>query len=182
MSNRLLEILKEKAYEKKQVTLASGKTSDFYIDVKRVSLTAEGSVLIGKGLFEIIRKEFPTAIAAGGLTLGADPLTTAVSYTSQLEGHPLEAFIVRKEAKGHGLGKLIEGGHFLPKDAKVVILEDVVTSGGSSLEAAKKVRDFGWQVLGVAAVVDREEGGKEALAAQGLTLYSLFRKRDFATV
>ena len=127
----------------------------------------------------MIRKEYPDAVAAGGLTLGADPLTTAVSYTSEIEGHPLEAFIVRKEAKGHGLGKMIEGGHFLPPRAKVVILEDVVTSGGSSLEAFKKVRDHGWDVLGVAAVVDREEGGRENLEKEGLKLYSLFRKRDF---
>jgi orotate phosphoribosyltransferase len=182
MTTRLLQILKEKAYEKKEVILASGKPSNFYIDVKRVSLTAEGSVLIGQGLYEICRKEFPEAVAVGGLTLGADPLSTAVAYTSHLDQKPLDAFIVRKEAKGHGLGRLIEGGHFLPKGAKVVILEDVVTSGGSSLEAARKVRDFGWIVLGVAAVVDREEGGREALQSEGLKLYSLFRKRDFDSV
>jgi len=179
MSKRLLQILKEKAYERKQVTLASGRQSNFYIDVKRVSLMAEGSVLIGKGLYQICREHFPTAVAAGGLTLGADPLATAVSYTSFVEGHPIEAFIVRKEAKGHGLGRMVEGGHFLGAHPEVVVLEDVVTSGGSSLEATKKLRDFGWKVLGVAAVVDREEGGRENIEKDGLQLFSLFRKSDF---
>jgi len=182
MSQELLAILKDKAYERKLVTLASGKQSNFYIDVKRVSLMAKGSVLIGRGLFQIIRKEFPSAVAAGGLTLGADPLATAVSYTSELEGHPIESFIVRKEAKGHGFRRMIEGGHFLPAKACVVILEDVVTSGGSSLEAYRKIREHGWEVLGIAAVVDREEGGREAIEKEGLKLYSLFRKRDFETL
>lgn len=175
----LLDLLKEKAFERKQVTLASGRQSNFYIDVKRASLEAEGAYLIGRGLFELIRKHFSEAEGVGGLTLGADPLATAVSYTSFLEKHPLPAFIVRKEAKGHGMGKMIEGGHFLKPGSKVVVLEDVVTSGGSSLEATKKVRAHGWNVLGVAAVVDREEGGREALQADGLKLFSLYKKSDF---
>ncbi|MBN8554490.1 MAG: orotate phosphoribosyltransferase [Deltaproteobacteria bacterium] len=179
---RLLEILKEKAYEQKQVTLASGRQSNFYIDVKRVSLLAEGSYLIGRGLFSLIRENYKEAVGVGGLTLGADPLATAVALTSFVEKHPLEAFIVRKEAKGHGTGKMIEGGHFLKPQAEVVIVEDVVTSGGSSIEASKKVREHGWTVLGVAAVVDREEGGREALQKEGLKLYSLFRKSDFGNL
>ncbi|MDB5036650.1 MAG: orotate phosphoribosyltransferase [Bacteriovoracaceae bacterium] len=176
---KLLTLLREKAYEQKEVTLASGRKSNFYIDVKRVSLTAEGSVLIGKGLFEIIKKYFPEAKAVGGLTLGADPLVTAVAYTSQLEKLPINAFIVRKEAKGHGTGKLIEGGHELPPNSPIVILEDVVTTGGSGLEAARKVKDHGWKILGIAAVVDREEGGRENIEKEGFKLYSLFRKSDF---
>jgi len=182
MKAALLKLLKEKAYEQKEVRLASGRLSNFYIDVKRVSLSAEGSVLIGKLLFALIRENFRGAIAVGGLTLGADPLSTAVAYTSFVEGHPLDAFIVRKEAKGHGMGKLIEGGHFLPLKAQVVIVEDVVTSGGSSLDAARKVKDHGWKVLGIAAVVDREEGGREAIEAAGFKLYSLFRKSEFANL
>jgi orotate phosphoribosyltransferase len=182
MTDRLLELLREKAFEKKNVILASGRPSNFYVDVKRVSLLAEGSFYIGKGLFDLIRKNYSAAVGVGGLTLGADPLATAIAYTSFVEKHPLEAFIVRKEAKGHGMGKMIEGGHFLPKDAKVVIVEDVVTSGGSSIEAAKKVRDHGWQILGVAAVVDRQEGGREALQKEGLNLYSLFTKSDFGNL
>lgn len=175
----LLNLLKEKAFERKAVTLASGRKSNFYIDVKRASLEAEGAYLIGQQLYEVIMREFPDVEGIGGLTLGADPLATAVAYTSYEKKHPLPAFIVRKEAKGHGTGKMIEGGHFLKPNSKVVILEDVVTSGGSSLEAAKKVRAHGWTILGVAAVVDREEGGREALHSDGLKLVSLYKKSDF---
>jgi orotate phosphoribosyltransferase len=177
----LLNLLKEKAFEKREVTLASGRKSNFYIDVKRASLEAEGAYLIGQGLFDLIQKNFPEADGVGGLTLGADPLATAVAYTSFLKKHPLPAFIVRKEAKSHGMTKMIEGGHFLKPNAKVVILEDVVTSGGSSLEAAKKVKAQGWTILGVAAVVDREEGGREALKAEDLHLVSLYKKSDFGS-
>jgi orotate phosphoribosyltransferase len=175
-------LLKEKAYERKKVTLASGRESDFYIDVKRVSLLAEGGLLIGKGFFELIREHFPSAQAVGGLTLGADPLATSTALISLQAGQSLDAFIVRKEVKGHGLGKMIEGGHFLPKDAHVVVVEDVVTSGGSSLEATRKVREHGWKVSGIVAVVDREEGGRENIEKEGLKLYSLFRKSDFDKV
>jgi orotate phosphoribosyltransferase len=179
---RLLNILKEKAYEKKKVVLASGRESDFYIDVKRVSLLAEGAFLLGHELFALTKECFPDAVGIGGLTLGADPLAAAVAARSFEEGTPLDAFIVRKEAKGHGLGRMIEGGHFFAAGASVVIVEDVVTSGGSSLGAARKVVDHGWKVLGIAAVVDREEGGRERIEAEGFKLYSLFRKSDFDKV
>jgi orotate phosphoribosyltransferase len=180
--NRLLQILKEKAYEQKEVTLASGRKSNFYIDVKRVSLTAEGAFLIGEGLFDIVKKYFPDAKAVGGLTLGADPLVTAVAYTSHIRRSPLDAFIVRKEAKGHGTGKMIEGGHLYGSGTHVVILEDVVTTGGSGLEATRKAQDHGWKVLGIAAVVDRDEGGRENIEKEGFQLYSLFRRGDFANL
>ena len=176
---KLLDLLKELSFEKRDVTLASGRKSNFYIDVKRASLTAEGAVLMGEGLLNLVKKHFPEAKAVGGLTLGADPLATAVAYTSQLQKTPLEAFIVRKEAKGHGTGKLIEGGHRLPAQTPVVIVEDVVTTGGSGLEAYRKVKDHGWKVLGIVAVVDRDEGGRENIEKEGLKLYSLYRKSDF---
>ena len=179
---RLLNLLKEKAFEQKEVTLASGKKSNFYIDVKRVSLTAEGSVLIGEEFFDLIQKEFPEAIGVGGLTLGADPLSTSVAYTSFKKGKALDAFIVRKESKGHGTGKIIEGGHMIPQGSPVVVLEDVVTSGGSSLEAVRKVKEHGWKVLGIAAVVDRQEGGRERIEGEGMKLYSLYQRSDFGNV
>ncbi len=181
-NNRLLEILKEKAFQQKEVTLASGRKSNFYIDVKRVSLTAEGSVLIGQGLFDLVKSKFPEARAVGGLTLGADPLVTSVAYTSHLKSQALDAFIVRKETKGHGMGKMIEGGHTLAPQTPIVILEDVVTSGGSGLEAARKVKEHGWKVLGICAVVDREEGGHENIEKEGFKLYSLYRKTDFGNL
>lgn len=176
---KLLEFLRLKSFEKREVTLASGRKSNFYIDVKRASLEAEGAFLIGQELFALVNQSFPTAQAIGGLTLGADPLATAVAYTSYLEKKPLAAFIVRKELKAHGTGRMIEGGYFLKQGSSVVILEDVVTSGGSSLEAIQKVRAHGWTVLGVAAVVDRQEGGHEALQREGVQLISLYKKSDF---
>jgi orotate phosphoribosyltransferase len=175
----LLKLLKEKAYEKKEVTLASGRKSNFYIDVKRVSLTAEGSAAIGEEFFNLIQDKFPETKGIGGLTLGADPLATAVAIISFQKNHPLDAFIIRKELKAHGTGKMIEGGHTLPKDSPIVILEDVVTSGGSSLEAVSKAKEHGWKVLGVASVVDRQEGGQEKLEKAGIKLYSLYQRSDF---
>lgn len=177
--DRLLELLKEKAFEQKPVTLASGRSSNFYIDVKRVSLSAEGSFLIGQSLFALIQRHFPQAIAAGGLTLGADPLATAVAYASWQGKKELNAFIVRKETKSHGLKREIEGTDLTPLKSPVVVLEDVVTTGKSSLEAIEKCKSHGWQVVGVAAVVDREEGGRENIEALGIKLHSLFRKQDF---
>ncbi|PIR22188.1 MAG: orotate phosphoribosyltransferase [Deltaproteobacteria bacterium CG11_big_fil_rev_8_21_14_0_20_45_16] len=177
--SRLLELLKERAFEKKSVKLASGKTSNFYIDVKRVSLHPEGAYLIGKELYALIQEQFAEAKACGGLTLGADPLATAVSLNSWIEKHPLFAFIVRKDAKAHGLSRMIEGADWVPKGAPVVILEDVVTTGKSSIEAIQKVREHGWIVLGVAAIVDRQEGGSETLTNEGVKLASLFTKKDF---
>lgn len=175
----LLDLLKEHAFQKREVTLASGKKSNFYIDVKRVSLTAEGAKQIGEAFFDLIQKHFPKASAAGGLTLGADPLATAVAYCSALRQQPLNAFIIRKSTKAHGLSKTIEGTDMIAPQASVVILEDVVTSGGSSLEAVGKAKAHGWQVLGVLSVVDRQEGGREKIEAEGLEFYSLYEKSDF---
>lgn len=175
----LLELLKTKAFQQKEVTLASGRKSNFYIDVKRVSLTAEGSRLIGEGLYGLVIKNFPHAKAVGGLTLGADPLVTAVAYTSSLKGVTVDAFIVRKEPKGHGLAQWIEGGHSLPDKAEVVILEDVVTSGSSGLEAAKRAKEKGWHVAGIVSVVDRQEGGREAIESAGYKFFALHTKADF---
>jgi orotate phosphoribosyltransferase len=179
LATRLLDILKDKAFQKKSVTLASGRQSNFYIDVKRVSLSAEGAVLIGQGIFDKIRNHFPSAKAVGGLTLGADPIVTAVAYASFLAQSPLDAFIVRKEPKGHGLNQYIEGGHALQSDSEVVIVEDVVTSGASGLEAAKRASERGWKVLGIISVVDRQEGGRQAIESCGYSFYSLHTKGDF---
>lgn len=179
--NRLLELLKTKAFEEKTVTLASGRKSNFYIDVKRVSLMAEGAVRIGEALFDVIQRDFSEASAAGGLTLGADPLATAVAYTSWLKGRPLQSFIVRKELKAHGLGRWVEGSDLMRPGACVVVLEDVVTSGGSSLDCAAKLQNEGFRVLGIAAVVDRQEGAREKIENAGFKLSSLFLKSDFGS-
>jgi len=176
---QLLELLKNKSFRSGKVTLASGKVSDFYIDCRQTALSAEGHLLIGRIFFDIIREKFPEAVAVGGPTLGADPMISAVSLTSQIAGHPLQAFIVRKESKGHGTGAWIEGMANLETGAKVVMLEDVVTSGGSLLKAVSKVEEAGLAVLCAMVLVDRLEGGRQAVENAGHQLISLFTRTDF---
>ena len=176
---RLLALLKELSFERRKVVLSSGKESDFYIDCKRTALTAEGHFLCGKLLFEAVREYAPAAKGVGGLTLGADPLASAVSLTSFNAGHPLHAFIVRKEPKGHGTAQWIEGLTALGQGAKVAVLEDVVTSGASTMKAIERAEASGLKVLGAFALVDRLEGGREAIEARGQRLTALFTRKDF---
>ena len=176
---RLLRLLTELAYEKRQVVLASGKTSDFYIDTKQASLSAEGHYLVGRLVLRAVRELVPDAQAVGGMTMGADPIASAVSLTSWLEGAPLPAFYVRKEAKGHGTGAWVEGRKGFPKDAKVCLVEDVVTTGGSTLKAIERCRLEGLQVAGVIALVDRQEGGLQNVEAAGVPLRALFVRSEF---
>jgi len=177
--NRLLELFTELAYEKRKVTLSSGKESDFYIDTKQASLTAEGHYLVGRLVLAEIRAHFAGAQAVGGMTMGADPIASAVSLTSWLQASPLPAFYVRKEPKGHGTNQWLEGKKGLPVPAQVVVVEDVVTTGASTLKAIERCRVEGLHVLGVVALVDREEGGREAVEKAGVDLRSLFRRSDF---
>ncbi len=176
---RLLELLTQLSFERRKVKLSSGLESDFYIDCKRTALTAEGHWLIGRLFLDAIRRDTPQATAAGGLTLGADPLASAVSTVSYLAGWPIPAFIVRKEPKGHGTGAWIEGRSLLQDGAEVAVVEDVVTTGGSSLKAVERVRAEGLKVSRIFALVDRLEGGREAIEAQGVALTSLFTRKDF---
>ena len=179
LRERLLELLKEKAYRKGKVILASGKESDFYIDCRPVTLHPEGAYLVGKLLYERLQNS-PQAIGGvGGLTMGADPIATAVSLISYLEGKPIPAFIVRKEPKKHGRGLWIEGISNLPEGTAVGIVEDVVTTGGSTMKAVERAKEEGLKVVKILAIVDREEGGKENLKKQGLVLEPLFRRCDF---
>ncbi len=176
---RLLELLRELSFERRKVILASGKESDFYIDCKRTALTAEGHALIGRLLFDRVRRLQPLVRGVGGLTLGADPLASAIALTSFLEGAPVDSFIVRKEPKGHGTGQWIEGRKTIPDQSRVAVLEDVVTSGGSALKAIERCRAEKLEVVGCFALVDRMEGGREAIEAQGVSLQSLFTRKDF---
>jgi len=177
--DRLLELLRRFAFERKTVTLSSGRTSDFYIDCRRVSLTAEGHFLIGQLLRAAIDRVAPEAEAVGGLTLGADPLVSATSLTSFIAGRPLTGFLVRKEAKGHGSGQWLKGGHLRP-GMPAVIVDDVITTGGSTLRAIERARSSDLVVVHALALVDRDEGGREAIEAQA-PVTALFSRRDFMT-
>lgn len=178
LKSRLLQIIREKSYEKKDVILASGKKSDFYIDCRQTTLHPEGAYLIGKIFYSMVRESHHQIEAIGGPTMGADPIATAVSVVSQLEGNPLPAFIARKEPKKHGLGQWIEGKKNIANAAKVAIVEDVVTSGSSSLQAAKRAEEEGLKVVGIFAIVDREEGGAEKIREAGYNFKAIFTKRD----
>ena len=170
MRQTLLPLLAGKAYRHGQFTLASGRSSDHYVNCKPVSLSGMGLALLGSLLLEQVETD---ASAVAGLTLGADPLVSAVALQAALAGRELDALIVRKEAKGHGTGAWLEGP--LPPGGSVItVLEDVVTTGGSSLKAVTQLREAGYRVNRVVTIVDRQEGGLEAMTAARLELRSLF--------
>ena len=160
INETLLKTLYEKSFRYDPdfgFTLASGKKSDLYVDVKKTVLSAEGMEQSGRALFELIRDEEIDGV--GGLTLGADPLAYACAMISNQRGKPLEVFIVRKEVKGHGTKSKIEGN--LAEGARVVIFDDVATTGGSTIIAIEKAKEAGFTVVKAVAFVDREEGGRE---------------------
>ena len=173
----LLERLAQEAYRRGQFTLASGRESEHYVNCKPVSLSGSGLALISSGMLDHIDAE---AIAVAGLTLGADPLVSGVAMAAALVGRSLDALIVRKQAKGHGTGAWLEGP--LPqKGALITVLEDVVTTGGSSLKAVYQLREAGFAVNRVITLVDREEGGAAAMAAADLEFVSLFRLSEVSS-
>jgi orotate phosphoribosyltransferase len=175
---RLVELLRERSFERKRVVLASGRESDFFIDCKQTILTAEGHALVGELMFDAL-DGLPRCEAVAGVELGGCPLASAVSLVSWVRGRPLNALYVRKEVKDHGSRRLVEGDRTLRPDLPVVILEDVITTGGSTLKAVEKLRLVGAAVVGVVALVDRLEGGAEAIRAAGLPLLSICSRRDF---
>jgi orotate phosphoribosyltransferase len=183
----LLDILARRSARRGQFTLASGRQSTLYIDARRTTMSPDGLALIGPLGLAALRASGWGVQSVGGLTLGADPVTYAISYASALAaavdegGGPaaaaaLRAFTVRKEAKGHGTGRLIEGT-FEAGD-RVAVIEDVITTGGSALRAVEAVRGAGGEVAGVLALVDREEGGREALENAGLAVVALTRASE----
>ncbi|MBN9164748.1 MAG: orotate phosphoribosyltransferase [Myxococcales bacterium 68-20] len=175
---RLLELLRDRSFARKKVTLASGKESDFFIDCKQTVLTAEGHALTGELMLD-------AALAAGsfdaiaGVELGGCPLASAASLTSFQRGAPKDAVYVRKDAKDHGSKRLVEGDTRLAPGASLVILEDVTTTGGSTLKAVEKLRAAGYRVESVITLVDRLEGGREAIEAAGLRFSAIYTRRDF---
>ena len=172
----LLALLAERAYRHGNFTLASGRSSHHYVNCKPVSLSGTGLALLGARMLVHVETE---AVAVAGLTLGADPLVSAVAMRAALDGRALDALIVRKEAKGHGTGAWLEGP--LPEPgSRITVLEDVVTTGGSALKAVNQLRDAGFVVDRVVAIVDRQEGGRAAMEAAGLELRSHFLLEEVA--
>ena len=176
---RLLNLLKSLSFERREIILASGRRSNFYIDCKQTALTPEGLYLIGNILLDMIKSIGEKVDGVAGVTLGGDPLVCATSYASYMEGSGIPALIIRKELKGHGTEVYVEGKKNVPENARVVILEDVVTTGGSTLKACERIRQEGLNVAYIICLVDREEGGRENVEAAGYRLYSVFKKRDF---
>jgi len=171
---RLLELLKSKALEVRRVTLSSGKTSDYYVDCKRVTLSPEGAYLTARLMLEIIK---PDVAAVGGLTLGADPIVASIAVVGHLQARDLQALIVRKEPKKHGTMSYVEGPA-LESGSKVAVVEDVVTTGASLLRAIERIADAGYEPVQALAILDRQEGGREALGARGFKLQTLFSRSD----
>lgn len=172
----LIELLTQRSVRTGDFTLSSGKKSTFYIDARPSTMSASGLCIIGSLGLDEIRATRWKASAIGGMTLGADPVSYAIAAESQRRPPILDAFTVRKEPKGHGTGRRIEG-NFAP-GAAVVVVEDVITTGGSAVQAVEAIEKAGGSVSGVLAVVDREEGGRAAIEERGYPVRSLVTLTD----
>ena len=171
----LINLIKETALQFGDFTLASGKKATFYLDCRKVTLDSRGAKLIGAGMLELLGDKLPQLV--GGMAIGADPITAAILTLAGVEGKPLRGVMVRKEPKQHGTGKYVEGPYTAGEE--LVIVEDVVTTGGSSLLAIERCEAAGLKVKQVLAIVDRLEGGREAFAAKGYELTTLLTIKDF---
>ena len=174
--DRLLTLLAERSARRGHFTLASGRQSTLYIDARLTTMSPDGLALIGPLALDTLRAARWGVDAVGGLTLGADPVSYAIAYASAATDAPVRAFTVRKAPKAHGTGRLVEGP-FREGD-RVAVIEDVITTGGSALRAVEAIRAAGGHVAGVLALVDREEGGREALEGAGLSVLVLARAAD----
>jgi orotate phosphoribosyltransferase len=172
---QLIDLVRAKAIKFGQFTLASGKQASYYLDGKQITLDSQGARLIAEGILDLLGSDLPQAV--GGMAIGADPITAAVVTMAGVRGVPLKGFLVRKEAKGHGTQRFVEGP--VVAGDRVAIVEDVVTTGGSSLQAIDRAEAVGLKVEQVIAIIDRLEGGAAAFAARGIPLHSLLTIRDF---
>ena len=182
---QLVDLVRERALQFGEFTLASGKQASYYLDCRQAVLTAEGARLVGAGMLELMAANMPPLV--GGMAIGADPITAAILTLAALKGQAvqgqaterqdLRGVMVRKESKQHGTGKFVEGPY--EPGEEVVIVEDVVTTGGSSLLAIERCEAVGLKVKRVLAIVDRLEGGREAFAAKGYELTTLLTIEDF---
>jgi orotate phosphoribosyltransferase len=172
--SRLIELVKEYALSFGDFTLASGAKANFYLDCRKLTLSGEGANQIAAGILELLDNDMPDAV--GGMAIGADPITAAVITRAWQAGLSLRGFIVRKENKQHGTGRQVEGP--IKENDRVVMLEDVVTSGGSSLKAIQHARDFGLKVDRIITIIDRKAGGRERFEAEGVAFHSLLTLDD----
>lgn len=168
---KLIDLIEQHALKFGEFTLASGKTANFYLDCRKLTLTGEGANVIAQGILEQIQDDWPDAV--GGMAIGADPITAAVVTCAWQQGKSLNGFIVRKEPKQHGTGQQVEGP--VAAGQRAIIVEDVVTSGGSSIRAIEYAREFGLIVDRVITVVDREQGAAEKFTEIGVNLTSLVK-------
>lgn len=171
----LVDLIRERALKFGDFTLASGKKASYYLDCRQVTLDSRGAQLIGAGMLELLQDDLPELV--GGMAIGADPITAAILTLAGVQKLPLRGVMVRKEPKGHGLGKHVEGPFH--EGERLVIVEDVVTTGGSSLKAIEHCEAVGLKVKRVLAIIDRLEGGREAFAERGYELTTLFTIKDF---
>ncbi len=174
MTDRLLQLLRERAVRRGEVTLASGRRSDWFVDCKQAVLSAEGHWLVGEALLQAIERLPERPVAVAGVELGGCSLASSVALLSHRAGRPLDAIYVRKAPKGHGSRRACEGDDHLPEAAPVVIVEDVLTTGASALRAAQRLRERGLRPVGVVALVDRGEGGGDAVRRAGLPCEALY--------
>ena len=171
---QLIDLIGQQALQFGQFTLASGKQASYYLDCRKVTLDSRGAKLIGAGMLELLADDMPDLV--GGMAIGADPITAAILAMAGTRDIPLRGIIVRKETKAHGTGKFVEGP--FQEGERLVIVEDVVTTGGSSLLAIERCEAVGLKVQRVLAIVDRLEGGREAFAERGYELTSLLTIKD----
>jgi orotate phosphoribosyltransferase len=170
---RLIQLLVERSIRRGDFVLASGARSTYYVDCRTTTTSAEGQFLVGQLGWELLRASGLEPDSIGGLTMGADPVAYAIAHTSWIAGSPIDAFSVRKQPKEHGTGRRIEGN--FEAGSRVVVIEDVITSGGSALQACAAIEAEGGEVTGVLAIIDRESGGREAIEAKGYRVITLFR-------
>ena len=170
----LLDLIVKYAYVEGDFTLSSGAKSSYYINCKQVTLRAEGALALGRLLLQLLPDR---TSAVAGLTLGADPMVSAVSVVSAYEDRPLPALIIRKKPKGHGTKAYIEGPSLAP-ESNIVVLEDVVTTGGSALTAVEKLQDAGYRVTQILSLVDREQGGSQLYQSKGIKFQALFSIKE----
>ncbi|NNG38783.1 orotate phosphoribosyltransferase [Flexivirga sp. ID2601S] len=170
----LLELIKQQAIVHQRVTLSSGKEADYYVDLRRITLSGVAAPLVGQVMLDLTKDL--SYDAAGGLTMGADPVATSMLHAAAADGRALDAFVVRKAGKAHGLQQRIEGPSI--KGRRVVVVEDTSTTGGSALEAVQAVREAGGEVVAVAVIADRDTGARERIEAEGVTYLTAYGLAD----